>query len=55
MLLLVEVVHDGGQHRGLYLPHLGSRILLSEDLVEPPETAPQGRVEVVFDVVVGAG
>ena len=54
VFLFVEVVHDGGQDGRFDLPHLGSRIFLSQDLVESTQTASQGGIEVVFDVVVSA-
>ena len=55
MFLPVDVVHDGGQHRRLDLPHLSSTVLLANDLVEPAQTSSQSGVEVVFYVVVGSG
>ena len=54
MFLFVEVVHDGREDGRLDLSHLGGRIFLSQDLVESAQAASEGRVEVVFDVVVGA-
>ena len=47
VLLLIDVVHDGGQHRRLDFPHLRSRVLLARDLVESAETAPESGIKVV--------
>lgn len=41
VLLLVDVVHDGGEHGWLDLSHLGSGVLLPEDLVESAQAASQ--------------
>ena len=54
VLLVIDVIHDGGKQRRLDFPHLRSGVLLARDLVESAETAPESGIEVVFDVIVSA-
>ena len=54
MLLLVDIVHDGGEDGGLDLPHLGGAVLFSNDFVESAEASAECRVKMIFDVVIGA-
>jgi hypothetical protein len=52
VLLVVDVVHDGGEDGRFDLAHLRGGVLFPGDLVEAAKTAAQGGVEVVLDVVV---
>jgi hypothetical protein len=40
VFLLVDVVHDGGEHGWLDLSHLGSGVFLPQDLVQPSQASP---------------
>lgn len=51
-LLLINIVHYSRQHRRLYLPHLSCAVLLTNELVQSPQTSPQCRIKVILNVIV---
>lgn len=54
MFLLIDIVHNCGEDRGLYLSHLGSAILLANYFIESSKASSESGIEVIFDVVIGA-
>ena len=51
---IFSILEDFGENRGFDFPHLRGTVFGAQELVQPPEAAPESGVEVIFDAVVGS-
>ena len=54
VLLLIDIVHDGGEDGWFDLSHLSCTVFFTNDFIESSETSAKSRIEMIFDVIISS-